>query len=130
MGYQEDSSGNIDINKLAQELGRSKKSLRNRIVRLKTTTLINGRVEKFGDVDRQIIVDMILEKRILGSKLSDPKIVSIEDWKEFSSQFCHREWRQIEYHWLDFMQPCLLQHYSGTLNLPIQKMLVSCIADK
>merc|ERR1712059_432 len=115
--------------KLAHELGRSKSSVKMRIVRLKISLPPNGRVEKITDFDRQIIVDMVLEKRLPGRKLSDPKIVPVEEWKRLTGQFCHRAWRQIEFHWLDFMQPCLLQHYSGTLNLPIAKMLISCIGD-
>jgi len=122
-------AGKINFKRLAEDLGRTNGSVNARVKRLQVNAFSKGKVKKITDIERQIIVEKVLDKILVGSKLSDPKILSCHEWKELSEQFSHRTWTQIEFHWMEAMQPCLLQYFSGTRNLPVANMLVSYIAD-
>ena len=55
-------------------------------------------------------------------RMGDPDVCEL-------SQQWNRGSTSIMNHWMNTLQPMLLQHYSGTLNLRVERMLANHIAD-
>merc|ERR1712112_635120 len=115
----------FEIEKLAKELGRPLTIVKTRIHNLNNS---GHKVGKMTENESRIIIDTILKKRMVDSKLHDSKHLSVDDWKSLAVQM-GRSRSVVENHWHQILQPWLLQYFSGTLNLPIKLPLLSFIKD-
>ena len=113
---------NINFSQLANQLNRPYMSVRHRVAKLKTG---NSRRELkvFSETDDLIIMDKVLES-LPGRTLEDLNICL----SEVAISLGRLE-RCVRYRWDNKLKLWLLQHYSGTLNLDIRRMLANYLAD-
>ena len=74
-----------------------------------------------------VIMDAVL-KELPGSTLEELDLPSFKEWKDIGDQI-NRQERHIKYRWEYYLKTWLLQHFSGTLNLDIRRMLANYLAD-
>ena len=72
-------------------------------------------------------MDAVL-KELPGSTLEELDLPSFKEWKDIGDQI-NRQERHIKYRWEYYLKTWLLQHFSGTLNLDIRRMLANYLAD-
>eukprot|EP00092_Neocalanus_flemingeri_P021291 GFUD01023075.1.p1 GENE.GFUD01023075.1~~GFUD01023075.1.p1 ORF type:complete len:482 (+),score=140.48 GFUD01023075.1:166-1611(+) len=125
--YEMDTCGDqINIVKLAKELNRNHETISDRIKKLKTgKTWRENRAYTL--TDDLVIIDAVL-KELKGNSLEKLDLPSYREWKTIGDQIGRQE-RHVKFRWEYYLKTWLLQHFSGTLNLDIRRMLANYLAD-
>jgi len=114
--------------KLGREIGRNHKSIINRIDKLKKK---NGPKKRrdYTLVDDMGILDAVL-KHVEENQSIEIERLNLPNmrWKIIAALNGRTE-VSLRLRWGNFLQPWILQHYSGTLNLEIRRMLANYLAD-
>jgi len=117
----------INCKDLAEQLGRTGGSIDTRIRRLKC----GGR--KFARRDYSLVEDLLIMDRMLkrlpGKRLEDLEMLVDSTTPEFLTSLGRTMISGPMYRWGVQLKPWILQHYAGTLNLDIKRMLANYIAD-
>merc|ERR1719186_1449280 len=115
----------IHFTQLGREMGRNLKSIKSRIDKL------NGPKKRR---DYTLVEDMGILDAVL-KHLEENQSIEIEmlnlpnmEWKIIAALNGRRE-VSLRLRRGNFLQPWILQHYSGTLNLEIRRMLANYLAD-
>ena len=123
---EEAGGGPIDIVSIAKKLNRHRDSVNTRIKTLKRT---GGIIKKtnFSLVEDIILLESLIIPRLATEKLS--KIVlQKRHYADLSMQLGKSD-LAVGQRWTTSLQPWLLQHYAGTLNLRVERMLANYILD-
>ena len=123
---EEAGGGPIDIVSIAKRLNRHRDSVNTRIKTLKRT---GGVIKKtnFSLVEDIILLESLIIPRLATEKLS--KIVlKKRHYADLSMQLGKSD-QAVGQRWSTSLQPWLLQHYAGTLNLRVERMLANYILD-
>eukprot|EP00092_Neocalanus_flemingeri_P090025 GFUD01113999.1.p1 GENE.GFUD01113999.1~~GFUD01113999.1.p1 ORF type:complete len:242 (+),score=55.56 GFUD01113999.1:64-726(+) len=116
----------INFSKLAKELNRTYKTISVRIEKLKTGKTWRE-VRQYTLTEDLVIIDAVL-KELKGNSLEKLDLPSYREWKTIGDQIGRQE-RHVKFRWEYYLKPWLLQHFSGTLNLDIRRMLANYLAD-
>jgi len=116
----------INFSKLAKELNRTYKTISVRIEKLKTGKSWRE-VRAYTLTEDLVIIDAVL-KELPGRTLEKLDLPSFKEWKIIGDQIGRQE-RHVKYRWEYYLKTWLLQHFSGTLNLDIRRMLANYLAD-
>jgi len=111
---------------VGRQLNRTTASLHNRVLWLKRTGGVKLENKRFTLTEDLIILEALVLPRMKKSKLS--KIVLFnndQDIKDVTDQLDRGRADIIIERWRTVLQPILLQHYSGTLNLVVEVMLAN-----
>ena len=118
----------INPAKLSKQLGRDK-SKSAVLMRLKVLTRTKG--VHVGQKSFTVMEDLVLIDNIVPmlktTMLEEVVVTSYEPFVR--QQFPQRDPTSVMRRWSRFLQPYLLQHYAGTLNLSIDRMLANHILD-
>eukprot|EP00092_Neocalanus_flemingeri_P022852 GFUD01024778.1.p1 GENE.GFUD01024778.1~~GFUD01024778.1.p1 ORF type:complete len:533 (+),score=172.96 GFUD01024778.1:48-1646(+) len=120
-----DTFGNkIIISKLANELNRSSRAVSARLEMLKS-----GKKEARGYTltEDLVIMDAVME-HLPGEAVEILDLPSFGDWRQIGDQLERRQ-THVRNRWEYYLKPWILQHFSGTLNLDIRRMLANYLAD-
>ena len=115
---------NINTSELAEQLKRPHNSVRNRLEILKTE---KKKIRSYSSIEDLLIVEAVV-KHLPGKSLEMLDLPSYGDWKPVAVQLDRRQ-THVRNRWEYYLKPWLLQHYSGTLNLDIRRMLTNYLAD-
>ena len=115
---------NINTSELAEQLKRPHNSVRNRLEILKTE---KKKIRSYSSIEDLLIVEAVV-KHLPGKSLEMLDLPSYGDWKPVAVQLDRRQ-THVRNRWEYYLKPWLLQHYSGTLNLDIRRMLANYLAD-
>ena len=119
--------GNIDnLNDLAKRLNRPVRSVTTRIDSLKR----NGGLTKkmpFTLIEDSMILESLVIPRVGKEKLSEI-VLHKHHYAELANHL-NKSSHGVLRRWANVLQPWLLQHYSGTLNLRVERMLANYISD-
>ena len=128
MNEAEASDQTVDLNALGRKIKRSSKCVYNRIAKLcRIQPLIKN--NPFSLVEDQCILETLVVPRLASEKLSEVYFRQNDsDVCDLSKQW-NRGTTSVRNRWLNILQPMLLQHYSGTLNLRVERMLVNRISE-
>ena len=121
--------GSIDHSALAKKLGthRTIKSLISRIESLKRNGGRQKKIKQFTLVEDTMILESLVIPRVGKEKLS--KIVlQKHNYAAFTEQL-DKSTNAVMRRWVNILQPWLMQHYSGTLNLRVERMLANFISE-
>ena len=123
---EEAGEGPIDTVSLAKKLNRHRDSVRNRIKTLQRT---GGVIKKtqFSFVEDTILLDTLVIPRLKSQKLSE--IILLQRHYADLCKQLDKSINGVGQRWTNSLQPWLLQHYSGTLNLRVERMLANCILE-
>ena len=110
----------IDCATLARILGRSQGSVRSRVNILKRNGGVSSK-KAFTLVEDQIIMESLAIPRLKIEKLVDIVLLR-HQCADIIKQLDKSEF-VVQQRWQNILQPWLLQHYSGTLNLRVERML-------
>ena len=117
-----------DYKNVAAELSRAPKIVHNKMLRLTLETV--GRGGSFSVEEDMCILDKAIDRLSLKfTKLSSFGILSQSDFIELAKGL-QRIGFSVRHHWLTILQPWLLQHYTGTTGLRIERMLTSIVGEK
>jgi len=114
-----------DSKQIAKDLERDPASIRARIVKLKTGKSWREH-HLFTLAEDIVILDAVL-KHLNDQSLKMLNLPS-SDWEEVAELLDRRK-ECARIRWWNLLKPWLLQHYSGTLNLDIRRMLANYLAD-
>ena len=123
----EEVDEDIDYIALAKKMmTRTQRTVRARVQTLKRT---GGRrkPKAFTLVEDKIVLEKLIFPRLAGEKLSEI-VLHMPQYEELTQQFGISPHGVLQ-RWQNVLQPWLLQHYSGTLNLRIERMLSNHLAD-
>jgi len=115
----------INISQLSKDLKRNEKSLRTRVVKLKTGKSSQTHREYTFEEDI-VILDAVL-KHLDKQSLKELNLPNY-DWKGIGALLGRAQVSPC-LRWGCHLKPWILQHYSGTLNLDIRRMLGNYLAD-
>jgi transposase len=121
----------LDIMVMAKQLGRNHSTIRDWIKKIKT----NGgktpvkKITHHTSLEEDLVILDSVVPRLQGRKLADTVFLSRQEWEELGEQL-GRGRTSVENRWKNNLQPWLLQHAAGTLNLPVRRMLVTHIAGR
>jgi hypothetical protein len=122
-----ESGDRLDLAGLAKQLGRNQSTIRERVKQIKRTGGVATVKKHLALEEDLLIVDRVLE-RLQGRRLAD-KMLLERDWQELGHQL-NRSSVYTRQRWETILQPWLLQHAAGTLNLRVEQMLVGHIAGR
>merc|ERR1719285_805345 len=111
--------------KLASELNRPYSPVYERLKVLKRNGGISC-IRSFSIVEDYTIIDCIIPK-LKSEKLSNIKVSNYDGFVK--KHFKTRSTTSVIRRWSRTLQPILLQHFAGTLNLGIERMLANYIAE-
>ena len=117
-------NGKVDCNFLAKQLNRTYRSISCRIEVLKST---GAKKKTFTLIEDQMILEQLVIPRLNGEKLSEI-VLHGHQYAELTKQL-NKSHRAVLQRWQDVLQPWLLQHFSGTLNLRVERMIATYIFD-
>lgn len=117
---------NIIIRNLAKQLHRSWASVRDRLIKLKTGNRLKER-RVFSLIDDLLIMDRVLEN-LPGKTLKDLSLHNDGSSSEVATALGRKEVSPRN-RWGNQLKPWILQHYSGTLNFDIRRILANYLAD-
>ena len=115
------ADGEINFAKIARQVNRTVPSIHNRVRWLKRTGGVKLGTKQYTLTEDLIILETLVLPRMKKTKLS--KIVLFnnnQDIKELTEQLNRGRVDMIIQRWKKILQPILLQHYSGTLNLCVE----------
>ena len=121
------SQGEIDSKEIAKQLNRSLKSVIERVQILKRTGGKKVKSSRFTLPEDLLILETLILPRLRDEKLSAITLTN-QNVRELASKF-NRSRNVVVKRWVSTLQPTLLQHYSGTLNLRVERMLASFILE-
>eukprot|EP00092_Neocalanus_flemingeri_P019642 GFUD01021274.1.p1 GENE.GFUD01021274.1~~GFUD01021274.1.p1 ORF type:complete len:618 (+),score=188.57 GFUD01021274.1:152-2005(+) len=118
---------NINISQLVKKIGRTHESVRRRINKLQIGKLSIER-NFFRLAEDLVIMDAVLPQ------LPERSLEMLElpngEWNSVGDQLGRsRDGRSLGKRWEFSLKPWLLQHFSGTLNLDIRRMLANYLAE-
>jgi len=115
----------IHFTQLGREMGRNHKSIKSRIDKLKGPK----KRRDYTLVDDMGILDAVL-KHVEENQSIEIERLNLPNmrWKIIAALNGRTE-VSLRLRWGNFLQPWILQHYSGTLNLEIRRMLANYLAD-
>jgi len=118
----------LNINELAKELERDKGSVRKRIKRLKSGD--TGRKHKtFSLAEDEAIMERVLPG-LQNSKLHELVLHYDKSLEELAAALGRpNKGASLALRWVHNLQPWIMRHYAGTLNLDIRMMLVNHLAE-
>ena len=125
MNEAEASGKTVDKVALAKKLNRNSGSVYNRIVKLSRSW--SQKKKSFTPVEDRTMLETLIIPRLgklseVFLRMGDPDVCDLsKQWNRGSTSLMNR--------WLNILQPMLLQHYSGTLNLRVERMLANHIAE-
>ena len=125
MNEAEASGKTVDKVALAKKLDRNSGSVYNRIVKLSRSW--SQKKKSFTLVEDLTMLETLIIPRLgklseVFLRMGDPDVCDLsKQWNRGSTSLMNR--------WLNILQPMLLQHYSGTLNLRVERMLANHIAE-
>ena len=117
----------VDYNALAKKLDRNRGSIYTRIELLKRTGGVKTAKRYFTLVEDYALIEALVIPRLQMEKLSEIKLLShqaadlTKELKKGNTSVRDR--------WHHILQPWLLQHYSGTLNLRVERMLANYLVE-
>ena len=125
MTEAEASGKTVDKVALAKKLNRNSGSVYNRIQKLSRSW--SQKKKSFTLVEDLTMLETLIIPRL--GKISEVFLsMGAPDVSDLSKQW-NRGSTSIMNRWLNILQPMLLQHYSGTLNLRVERMLANHIAE-
>eukprot|EP00092_Neocalanus_flemingeri_P021267 GFUD01023046.1.p1 GENE.GFUD01023046.1~~GFUD01023046.1.p1 ORF type:complete len:643 (+),score=159.62 GFUD01023046.1:102-2030(+) len=116
----------ISVHILSKQLDRSRASIRDRIIKLKTGKR-NKERRAFSLSEDIMIMDRVLEN-LPGHTLEEINLHNDGTSMEVATALSRKEVSPRN-RWGNQLKPWILQHYSGTLNLNIRIMLANYLAD-
>ena len=117
-----------DYKNVAAELSRDPVSVHNKMLGLSLENV--GRGGSFSFEEDLCILDKAIDRLSLKfTKLSSFGILSQSDFIELAKGL-QRIGTSVRHRWETMLQPWLLQHYTGTTGLRIERMLTSLVAEK
>ena len=122
--HMKEFGDDVNIAQLAKELDRNYVSVLNCVKKLKLGHKLKKH-KAFSLTDDLKIMDEVLEN-LAGKKLKDLDFPKKESWliKDLD-----RGKPSLIHRWCHFLQPTILQHYAGTLNLDIRRMLATHLSE-
>ena len=115
----------VDSASLAKMLNRHKKTVKDRIKLLKRTGGVLQNIQFTLEEDSMLLENLIIP-RAESQKVSEIVLVA-HHCSDLAKQL-NKTPTAVLRRWTDELQPWLLQHYSGTLNLRVERMLANYIA--
>ena len=119
------NEGHIEV---AKELRRTSQSVQNKLMAMKCNPEPHRGNRNFSVEEDLLILDKIIP-RLKFQKLSSTGFLSHSDGMELANEI-KRHPRTVGGRWNTFIQPWLLQHYTGTAGLRIERMLTRLVAQK
>jgi len=124
----EDMGDDLNIIQLAKELGREQAAVRHRVKKLKSGD--TGRKHKLFSLAED---EAILEKVLPGlhdNKLHELVLHNDKSLGDLAAALGRpNKGASLALRWVNNLQPWIMQHYAGTLNLDIRMMLVNHLAE-
>ena len=124
-GYITETAGHRDFRALAMQFGRKTSVVVRRAEGLERNGGRSCR-KRFTLVEDQVILETLILPRLRGEKLSQITLQK-NQCAELNKEFDKDPNGGVFRRWAGCLQPWLLQHYTGTLNLRIERMLASHI---
>jgi len=121
------SQGEIDSKEVAKQLNRCEKSVINRAEILKRTGGKKMKSCRFSLPEDLMILETLILPRLMDEKLSAITLTN-QCVKELATQM-NRGKEVVIMRWLSTLQPTLLQHHTGTLNLRVERMMANHIVE-
>ena len=111
---------------LSKKLNRTTRSIQSRIESL---IRVNGDTKKtrFSLSEDILLLERLVIPRVVSEKLSEI-ILQKHQYADLTKQL-RKSPIAVRHRWETCLQPWLLQHYSGTLNLRVERMLANYILD-
>jgi len=124
----EELGDDLNIKELAEEIGRNSGSVFNRVNKLKTGEA-GRKQQSFSLVEDEAIMEKVLPG-LRENKLHE-LVLHIDNSLQDLATALGRPNKSdsIAKRWSYFLQPWIMQHYAGTLNLDIRMMLVNHLAE-
>jgi len=116
----------INLAQLGQDLQRTESSMRHAVRRLKAGSKKKRTAQKFTLSEDLMILDAVLKN--LGKESLETLDLHQNDWREFGPQLGRGD-DIPRSRWKRNLQPWILQHYSGTLNLELRRPLANYLAE-
>ena len=125
-GIEDADEGFVNITLLSKKLNRTTRSIQSCIESL---IRVNGDTKK---TRFTLSEDILLLKRLVIPRVGSEKILDIilqkHQYADLTKQL-RKSPIAVRHRWETCLQPWLLQHYSGTLNLGVERMLANYILD-
>ena len=116
----------LDFAALARRLDRNQGSVHSRVRGLMRNGGVKRAKRPYTFLEDKIMMEVLILPRLKHEKLSSVFLQN-HHCSELSKQW-NKAPTGLMNHWSNYLQPMLLQHYSGTLNLRIERMLSEHIA--
>jgi len=121
------AEGKVDNVKVGKQLLRGSSSVRNRAELLNRTGGMKAAIRQVSLAEDLTILETLILPKLNKTKLSKITIGQAEVC-DLARQL-GREVASLTHRWSYSLQPMLLQHYTGTLNLRVERMLANHIAE-
>ena len=121
------ADGDINCCLVAKQLNRSQSSISNRVKLLKMTGGARREVRRFTLTEDIVILESLVLQRVNKEKLYNI-VLHYQSIKEVAEEL-GRIPEDLTLRWSRFLQPTLLQHYTGTLNLRVEVMLANYLLE-
>ena len=117
----------VDCNDLAKKLGRHESSIHSRVELLKRRGGVKTGKQYFTLLEDHTIIETFIIPRLSSEKLSEIKLLN-QQTANLNKELKKGD-RSVMNRWNRILQPWLLQHYSGTLNLRVERMLANFLVE-
>ena len=117
----------VDCTALGRQLNRNGGSVHTRVTTLERTGGEKVKRTYFSLVEDQVLLETLIIPRLRSEKLSEVLMLG-SHCAELAKQWKKPPQTLISY-WRGIMQPTLLKHYAGTLNLRVERMLANHITE-
>ena len=118
---------NEDYREVAKKLGRDASHVRVKMLRMKCNPNL-GKKSKFSIEEDVLILDKVVPW-MKDNNLSSSGFFSQKVLIELATEF-KRDYDSVKHRWESTLQPWLLQHYTGTSGLRVERMLTTLLAQK
>ena len=115
----------IDYAALARKLNRTNSSVHNRVGIFMRKGGVKEKRKSFSLVQDQIILETLIIERLRSEKLS--KIIFRRACCKELANLWNIDYSGLINRWTTVLQPTLLQHFSGTLNLRVERMVANYV---
>ena len=122
-----ESVEDIDCSTLAHKLNRTHGSVFHRVRMLIRTGGWKEKRKSFSLVQDQILLETLVIQRLRNKKLSE--VVLKQSCCTELAKLWNINYSGITNRWTMILQPILLQHFSGTLNLKVERMLANYVLE-
>merc|ERR1719153_1826847 len=118
----------LNLKELADELGRDPRAVKKRIKKLKSGEIVQ-RPQHFSLTEDEAILERVLPG-LQKSKLCDLVLHTDESLENLATALGRpNKGHSLARRWAYYLQPWIMQHYAGTLDLDIRMMLVNHLAE-